>query len=268
MTVMFQRLIRLVLLLLTLTLSITAHAQDPKDSKSAQDSFNWSGLYLGGNGGLNLPRYDMKPYGGTVTFPPFPGVPVNFFVSGFSETQDGFVGGGQIGYNYQLGHLVLGLEADFDGVNSTRVKSTFLDARVPFPFRFIETQGALEMNWNASARLRAGFAWRRFLFYATAGGAFARLDLHEKESMPPDPRLSVESSSDQTVAGWTAGAGVDWAVTKVVTVGLEYRHSGFGTDSYSFASTPLNTQHSANIRFSDDQITLRVNLLIGRLMGR
>jgi hypothetical protein len=65
MIAIFQRPVRLVLLLLALTASTSMHAQDPKDSQS---SFNWTGLYLGANAGYGFPHYDMRSYDDTVTF--------------------------------------------------------------------------------------------------------------------------------------------------------------------------------------------------------
>ena len=265
MIVMFQRSIRLVLLLLTLTVSITAHAQDSKDLKESQDSFTWTGLYFGGNAGGNLSHYDLKNTDAGIAFPPIGIFP--FFVPGFDKTRAGFIGGGQIGYNYQLGHLVLGLEGDFDGATSSSATLYSIDGLNTPPGDFFKTERSVKMDWNASARLRAGFALGRFLFYATGGGAFAHLDVHAMDTLTQDVRF-LESSSDKTLAGWTAGGGADWAVTKWVTVGLEYRHSGFGQDSYSFASAPLVRPGSANIGFNEDQVTLRVNLLLSGLIGR
>src|SRR5581483_5179825 len=110
---------------------------------------------------------------------------------------------------------------------------------------FIKSEQSLETNWNASARLRAGYAWGRFLFYGTGGGAFTQLDASVKESVPPDPRFTMEANNNHTLAGWAAGAGVDWAVTKWITFGVEYRHSGFQRETYSFASSRLDAPLSA-----------------------
>lgn len=219
MIAIFQRPVRLVLLLLTLTVSITAHAQD---------ALNWTGFYLGGNGGGNFAHYDIEPHTDSVM--EFPGFFSGYDVFDFSKTRETYIGGGQIGYNYQLGPLVLGLEGDFDGASSSNARLGYYSLNVDNPFYVFRSDRSVEMNWNASARLRAGYAWGRFLLYGTGGGAFTHLDVHAKDGLPPDPRFSVESSDDHTVAGWAAGAGVDWAVTKAVTIGLEYRHSGIRTE--------------------------------------
>jgi outer membrane immunogenic protein len=267
MIVMSQRPVRLVLFLLTLTVSITAYAQDPKelkDAKDSQSSFNWTGLYLGGNGGFNFSHYDIAPSDDAF--------PYTVPVFGLSKTEEGFFGGGQIGYNYQLGHFVLGLEGDFDGASSHHATTKLVDVLNPPLPDTVRTERSAELDWNASARLRGGLALGNFLFYATGGGAFAHLNVHAKDTLGSifthTAVSSIDDGNDKTAVGWTAGAGADWAVTKWLSVGLEYRHSGFGTDSYGFASGPRLAPGATKIGFDEDQVTLRVNLLISGLMGR
>jgi outer membrane immunogenic protein len=263
-------------LLLALTVSIPAHAQEKEFPRTAdvhaeqQDSFSWTGLYLGGNGGFDFPHYDMDE--SSVVFTDFHATRFEYPVPGLSKTKESFIGGGQIGYNYQLGHLVLGLEGDFDGISSNKVMSKYFDGLNPPAPDEVKGERAVEMDWNASARLRAGFAWGHFLLYATGGGAFAQLHIHAEDSLTDlvtnDVR-SLESSSENTVTGWTAGGGAEWAVTKWISVGLEYRHSDFGgKDNYHFASTPEIRPQATKVGLDEDQVTLRVNLLVSGLMGR
>jgi outer membrane immunogenic protein len=100
--------------------------------------YNWTGFYIGVNAGYGF---------GTVT----PNV-------GPSFSPNGFLVGGTLGGNYQMGAFVVGLEGDggYDSMNGT----------APF--------GSLyKSNWLATVRGRAGWAWDRVLFFGTAGGAFA-----------------------------------------------------------------------------------------------
>jgi outer membrane immunogenic protein len=100
---------------------------------AAVQYYNWTGIYIGINGGYNF---------GTVS-PTGAG----------SFNTNGFLGGGTFGGNYQMGGLVIGIEgdADYNSVNNNGFKS----------------------DWLATVRGRAGWAFDRILFYGTGGGAFA-----------------------------------------------------------------------------------------------
>jgi opacity protein-like surface antigen len=100
----------------------------------------------------------------------------------------GFMGGAQIGYNWQFSQFVVGVEGD--------ISATDLDG----------------INWLATVRGRLGYAWDRVMPYATAGLAIAEIDT---------PFLS---SSSETETGWTAGGGIEVAVSDNVSVRGEYLH--------------------------------------------
>jgi outer membrane immunogenic protein len=105
--------------------------------------YNWSGIYLGINGG----------YG-------FGNVKATFAGTPFSGTADGGLVGGTLGANYQIGQFVLGVEgdgdwADFGNGGACGVGCSGTD------------------NWLATARGRAGFAWDRVLLFGTGGAAFS-----------------------------------------------------------------------------------------------
>ncbi len=130
---------------------------------------------------------------------------------------NGWQGGVYGGYNWQTpGALVLGIEAD---INASGEKGTNAGTTVSNP-------------WNGSVRGRLGIAADRFLIYGTGGVAFGSIKA-EDSLLPPN-------SASATKAGWTAGLGVEAAVTNNVTARVEYRHTnlgsadlpGFGPTSY------------------------------------
>ena len=100
-----------------------AHGQTP---------FNWSGFYIGGNLGSDWLRYHAGNSGDTVTEIVDMNPPATGFisVSGFDRYDTTLIGGGQLGYNFQFGILVVGLEGDFDGISSGGVGKLF----TPSPF--------------------------------------------------------------------------------------------------------------------------------------
>ncbi len=237
-------------------------------SSAYADSFNWTGFYLGGNVGGNWLDFDSHGFADTLNTVPIP-QPGSILVAStpdYTETGAGFLGGGQLGYNQQFNWFVIGFEGDFDGTSSSATKSLVVPS-APGGLGF-SVQRKFESNWMASARLRAGVAYQRLLFYATGGGAFTDVNVHASDSYPP-LGLSFPSSSSKTLAGWTAGFGAEWAVRDSISIGLEYRHSGFERETYGTGSFgPVLTTQSTNTAPSNNQITLRVNILFNGFAGR
>ena len=254
--------IRFAAWMFALLLSGLTQAQTPKTP------FDWSGFYIGGNIGGNWVDYSGDGFSDSLNtrLPPGPNTILVASTSAFDSKSGAFLGGGQAGYNQQFfGHFVLGLEGDFDGTPSSATKSLFVPAPMGSGF---SVQRTFESNWIASARLRAGLAYDRFLFYATGGGALSDVNVRATDSYPPTG-LFISSESQKTVAGWTAGLGAEWGVRKGVSVGLEYRHSGFGRDTYGSGSFgPILATQSTRVSPSNDQVTLRVNFLLNGLFGR
>jgi outer membrane immunogenic protein len=247
-----------------------AHGQTP---------FNWSGFYIGGNAGWNWAHYDAGNSADTITAI-IDGNPPGTFtlpVSGFERSDSAFIGGGQLGYNFQFGVFVLGLEGDFDERSSNGGTSIFSLRRGEPDL----VERSFESNWSASGRLRAGVTWRQFLFYATGGGAFTDLGMHvfDGEGGPAPGAVPVSSSSEKIVAGWVGGVGAEYAITKAISVGLEYRHAGFGNESFTppagtapiLGSFPVGSNHfsfhSTSVSPTDNQITFRANFLFNGLLG-
>ncbi len=137
----------------------------------AQTRFDWSGFYLGGNVGSNWVDYSSHGFTDLLNTQPLPGPHTTLVAStpGFDNTNAAFLGGGQAGYNQQFGWFVLGFEGDFDGTSSSTTKSLFVPA-----FNGdsgFSAERKFESNWiSVRESSRAGFAYDRFLFYATGGG--------------------------------------------------------------------------------------------------
>jgi outer membrane immunogenic protein len=159
---------------------------------------NWSGAYAGVNGGF-----------------------------GWSDRTDfldptGAFGGGQIGYNFQRGPLVVGLEADFDGAGIS------------------DSAGGNKssLDWFGSARGRIGYALDRALVYATGGYGYG----HVKNN-----------AFSQTQDGWVVGNGVEYKFTPAWTARLEAQFYDLGASS---TVGPLGMGAGTHTEFS----TLRVGL--------
>jgi outer membrane immunogenic protein len=163
--------------------------------------FTWTGIYIGGQIGYGWGRLT-----GTVFAP-------NGLSQGYGYSPEGVIGGAHIGYNWQGGPWVLGIEGSVDG---TSISKTF----TPGP--------AVTFTDNAdiqgSIRGRLGIAWDRALLYATGGAAFGGFSSSFTSPTGTD-------SFSSTRVGWTVGGGLEYAVTNNWSVYAEYRYSDFGTST-------------------------------------
>ncbi len=190
-----------------------------KAAPYAAPFYNWTGFYLGVNGGGGWGSSTWDSTG-------------SFDVSG------GLVGG-TIGYNWQFGTWVLGLEGDIDWAN---IKGS-------------TNAGCLlgggcssENTWLGTTRGRIGYAFDRWLPYVTAGAAFGNVDA----THPGATGLS------STQVGWTAGGGVELAVVNNVTAKVEYLHYDLG--SFTCGLNCGNGLVNDQVSFSADVVRGGVNL--------
>ena len=144
--------------------------------------YNWTGFYLGINGGWGFGKSDWNTNVGGVALDTG-----NFNVSG------GLVGG-TVGFNWWVDGWVLGLEGDFDG---SWIDGTTSVCTVPLAVA-CETKN----KWLATLRPRVGYAADRVLFYLTGGVAFGDVVVNTTSNW---------QSADKT--GWTGGAGIEGAFT-------------------------------------------------------
>jgi outer membrane immunogenic protein len=150
---------------------------------------NWNGFYIGLNAG----------YGFGKSVWDFPTV---------STTPKGFLGGGTIGYNFQTGVWVWGIEGDFD--ISTMKDSSSGGGPVSF-----ETKN----SWLATGRGRFGYAgWNNWLPYLTAGAAYGEIKATN----------SATGNASKDKLGWTAGVGVEYALWTNWSAKLEYLYVDLG----------------------------------------
>ncbi|PRH85880.1 hypothetical protein C5L14_20260 [Labrys okinawensis] len=182
-------------------------------------SFTWTGFYAGlsaGYGRGNLDT-DLKavPTARGEELENALGFGLNGGIARVKDTSNGFVGGGQIGYNYQLDpHWVVGAEADlqYAGLDS---KKTFIgNQNIPVTVK-------TELDWFGTARLRAGYAFDNVLVYGTGGLAYGRVKSKVSTA-------GTSLSGSETKFGWALGAGAEYALTQNWTVRAEYLYVDLG----------------------------------------
>src|SRR5690349_21872718 len=163
--------------------AFAADVSMPAYVQPAAPSYNWTGIYIGANAGYGF----ATPSAATTL--------AGSGVAG-SENLAGFVGGGQLGGNYQIGSVVFGLEADFDYSGQSHSITVGI---------FNESDS---IPWLGTLRGRIGYALNRVLFYGTAGGAEGKFS----STIAAAGFGSI--SGWQTHTAWTAGAGAEIGLTE------------------------------------------------------
>jgi len=188
-------------------------------------AYNWTGLYVGINGGGAWGREDWLDNAiGAPSFRP-----------------NGGEFGGQLGYRYQWNQLVLGVEGTWDwaGLRDTVSSAAFTEE---FKVKSIYTVTG-----------QVGWAIDRWLPYVKGGWAGARTSL--------DLGGPVTASNSQTNNGWTVGGGVDYAIWQNWILGIEYDHFdlnyGAFTAPVSNGGAPLIVTSTSRLRI--DQVVGRLS---------
>jgi outer membrane immunogenic protein len=202
-----------------------AAPRQPVAYKAPPPVFSWTGFYLGINGGYG--------FGQSNWFNTIDG-PTGHFNAG------GFLLGGTLGANYQIGAFVIGLEGDGDWNDANGSTGNCL---VP--------NCTTRSDWLATIRGRAGYAVDRVLFYGTGGVAFG--DVEAAAAGFPF------ASTTQT--GWTAGAGVEWAFLPNWTAKIEYLYVDLG-----HATCPVSSCQGSlpdSVSFNENIVRAGINYKFG-----
>lgn len=191
--------------------------------------FTWTGFYVGVNAGygFNAKNNNNTNFGtfaatpGTLTAPlgAYNGV-VSNGVFGGRGSNDGFVGGGHAGYNYQFGNIVIGLEADAqytDFGNNSRNNQGTVVALTPGVVGFsgaVNSGLASGLDFYGTVRGRVGYAFDRVLVYGTGGFAYGMGGRDNNALVTANGQVfTTNNRSDDFRTGFVGGAGVEYAFT-------------------------------------------------------
>jgi opacity protein-like surface antigen len=195
---------------------------------AAPAAYNWNGLYIGAYLGADWGYTDWSFGDGSSIDPHFAG----------------FLGGGEIGYNYQVGKWVLGVEGDVGWTNARGAQ--------PCPTGFFYNC-EISTNWLSTATARIGYAyWDRLLTYVKAGAVIGQ-DRAERVcdtgSLPTGGRVDgcPSQSDSKTRAGWTIGWGTEFGLTQNLSVKSEMMYFDLGSDRFNVAGTPIDIQKNGFI---------------------
>lgn len=190
----------------------------PVKAMPMESLYNWTGLYFGVHAGYGWGELTSG---------------VNAAVD---HSPTGGLFGGQVGYNWQQGQFVFGVEAD---LAYAPIKGGD-GGTVPGPFTFAAES---DMRYLGTVRGRLGFTWDRALIYATGGYAWA--NVHATMNV-----VGVGSATDTlNLSGWTIGGGIEYAVTQNVTLRAEYLYVDFAreTTTMNIAGFPFTDVADKNL---------------------
>jgi outer membrane immunogenic protein len=159
-----------------------------------------------------------------------------------------WVAGGQLGYNWQTGPWVYGLETDLSGLRLKSEMNTVVPSSAP-PL----ANTSADIDWYGTLRGRLGWSSGPLLFYGTGGLAYGHVELNSSISSSVGPRsLSAQTSATRT--GWVAGGGVEyqWYPNLILNVGYQYVDLGSISvaNSTTAFSGVLSQSASARAQFS------------------
>ncbi|HEY5380434.1 MAG TPA: outer membrane protein [Pseudolabrys sp.] len=163
--------------------------------------YNWTGFYVGINGGAGWGRTNQTNAGG---------------VTSGSYNQSGGIVGGTLGYNWQVNNIVVGIEGDMDwaNINGTSTAATCAGSCWT------------NLKWLATVRPRLGLAWGMWMPFVTGGVAFGSVDTG---CCGGGPALSTTA----TRTGWTVGGGVEVMFAPRWSAKLEYLYADLGNTTYA-----------------------------------
>jgi outer membrane immunogenic protein len=194
---------------------------------AATPVYNWTGIYVGLNGGYGWGHQD----------------PLNLITNRFDNSSVSFNGGvfgGTAGAQIQSGHVVIGFETDIDWAGM-KGSATFVPTVGGVPINPTALSATTNIDWEATARARIGYAEQNWLFYATGGLAI----LGTKSSFTPPTGVgcsayfTVNCSGTNKQIGAALGAGVEYGITQNVSAKLEYLY---------ITAASLDISHHSEIR--------------------
>jgi outer membrane immunogenic protein len=247
----------------------------PIYTKAPPLAYNWTGFYVGLNGGYSFGKSSTDYTTTALAF-------------STSQSMDGWVFGGQAGYNWQLNqNWLIGIEAD---IQATGQDGTAADPGVVIgpicPLstnvticRTTTTTGSFEQKlpWLGTARLRLGvLPSDHWLLYATGGLAVGEVETNDTVSTATTftsgsgtgpvigtVAAAAAASSNTTRTGWTLGGGVEWALWDQWTAKLEYLYVDLGTIGNTFTGVGAFSPLTTSSHVTDNIVRVGVNYRFG-----
>lgn len=204
--------------------------------------YNWSGCYIGGHAGGGWAKSSWTNTADTTAFGDMtPG-------QNLSETNAGFIGGGQLGCNYQMQSFVFGLEGTFSG-------STIKGDTNNTVFGAADDVFTNEVTAIATVVGRIGYAWDNWLVYGKGGYAGGEVKFSVADSVGANTGNGSDSSWQ---SGWTVGGGVEYGLTPNWILGIEYNYIDLGTKNYQVSGSAA-TSYAFDVETRIHEVLARIS---------
>ena len=197
----------------------------------------WTGCYVGGNLGAGWSdksfQDNVNDYGG--------------------HTASGFVGGGQIGCDYQIGRFLFGIQGMGEWTNAHGSNTWLLGGNV----------NITDVRWFSTLTGRIGFVQTAsFLLYGKGGGAWVG-DQHQITNAAG----TVLWTANPTRGGWTGGVGLEWMFAPNWSTFIEYDYLGFGSSTFAFAPAAGGVYFPISVKQNINMVLVGVNYRFGQPVG-
>jgi outer membrane immunogenic protein len=190
--------------------------------------FSWSGMYVGINGGYGFSADDQAVVNIETIQAPGAANPNGVGTFGSLDPDGGF-GGIQVGYNFQGGPWVFGVEADLQGGDISDSSTGTVTNFLPGLNATLDT--TLRLGWFGTARARLGYSWNQTLIYATGGFAYGSV----KHTMLFRDNFGFvgQAAQSESKVGYVLGAGIEHAFNCCWSVKLEYQYIDLGDEDWN-----------------------------------
>jgi outer membrane immunogenic protein len=231
--------------------------------KAPPPVFTWTGLYLGLNAGYGWNKTTGDGFcatpaaaggiaGGPGCWPSVAG----------TVKPHGGLGGAQLGYNYQTGLFVWGIESDIQvgGIRNTSLTAVpcCIPALTSAIGGYVHSQ---DLEWFGTVRGRLGIAaWDRALIYGTGGLIYGQENVSAAMVFP---LVTYTNSATAMRSGWVAGAGLEYAFTNNFSAKIEGLFYDMGSQSIGFTSPVTTFSDNATFNFKGSMVRLGANLKFG-----
>jgi outer membrane immunogenic protein len=200
--------------------------------------FSWTGFYVGGNIGGAWANNDWTD---------------SLFLTNFNNNRGVFIGGGQIGGNYQIGQFVIGGEWDFDWAANNNNSAGVI---IPGVGNIAITNND---RWITTVAARFGWAINNWLIYGKAGGGWVGSNNFMVTNLTTGASFTCGTFSNfdchNSTGGWLVGAGFEYAITNNWTVKAEYDYLGLENRTFVvpagapfLAGDTFTSNHNRNVQ--------------------
>ncbi|MCM2503953.1 outer membrane beta-barrel protein [Aureimonas altamirensis] len=194
-----------------------------------EPAFTWTGFYVGGQAGVAFNR-DSGLFSTDSSF-----------IGSSDDGEASFIGGGHVGYDYQMGNFLIGAVADLSYIDASTASSYTL------PGSAVVYGAQQDIDYVGTVRAKLGYAADRIAVYATGGLAYgdtsnnylgsSTATLSVGGAAPALYNVSVEEDTDDV--GYSVGAGVEYLVTQNFSFGVEYLYTDLGDSKLDVTYTPV-----------------------------